>query len=589
MKAEEALFHIDLVQSGASGGKFAIAGSVAYIGQTSDTLVAVGHTAEITGRDARLYAGDLTTQITWVGGIAKGEGLGLGISVAINNLDRKTRAVIGDPDTVDSVQASADRTNINVTGGIDVLAKVDGDLASFSVAGAISSADNSQSGAPPTGTPLKAQQILGTSVEPPPTGIGLAGAVSINILKDNTQASIADAGKITAGSVTVTGTDDFFQLAVTGAAAFVKTQKQGAKALAGAFSFNDLDVTTRAFVIDTDVTTTGGDLALTATRSGDLITLAAGMSGSNGNDSISVAGSFSLNMIFNDTRAYLGHVVGDVKGNVTVNASDNTRIIAIGGGVAVGGKAGVGAGVGANILGTELDPTITRAAIENSSLTISGTKLEVIATNANPASDPRIFAVGAGIGVSFGSDSKIGLGAYISVNLTHDNTEAYVKSSTVTDKSGGSLVDATIKAHDDSGIVAVAGAVAVSQSNAVGIAIGFNQIDNQVLAYLDDVGMTIDGSLTLEASSDAEIGGADLGVAVSAGANSKLAGAGSILINLITNTIKAYIADTGDAVDDADGQHRRDDLAVGDGRLADRVDRGRRVACRRRATRSALP
>ena len=372
MKAEEALFHIDLVQSGASGGKFAIAGSIAYIGQTSDTLVQIGHTAQITGRDARLYAGDLTTQITWVGGIAKGEGLGLGISVAINNLDRKTRAVIGNPDTVDSVGAAADRSNINVTGGIDVLAKVDGDLASFSVAGAISSADNSQSGAPPADTPLKAQQILGTSVEPPPTGIGLAGAVSINILKDNTQASIADAGKITAGSVTVTGTDDFFQLAVTGAAAFVKTQKNGAKALAGAFSFNDLDVTTRGFVIDTDVTTTSGDLALTATRSGDLITLAAGMAASNGNDSISVAGSVSLNMVFNDTRAYLGHVVGDVKGNVTVNASDNSRIIAVGGGVAVGGKAGVGAGVGANILGTADDPTITRAAIENSSLTIGG-------------------------------------------------------------------------------------------------------------------------------------------------------------------------------------------------------------------------
>ena len=35
MKAEEAIFHIDLVQSGSTGGKFAIAGSVAYVGQTA--------------------------------------------------------------------------------------------------------------------------------------------------------------------------------------------------------------------------------------------------------------------------------------------------------------------------------------------------------------------------------------------------------------------------------------------------------------------------------------------------------------------------------------------------------------------------
>ena len=108
MKAEEALFHIDLVQSGGTGGKFAIAGSVAYIGQDSDTLVRLGATAKVTGRDARLYAGDLTTQVTWVGGITKGEGVGIGISVAINDLDRKTRAVIGDPGHADEQRHGRD-------------------------------------------------------------------------------------------------------------------------------------------------------------------------------------------------------------------------------------------------------------------------------------------------------------------------------------------------------------------------------------------------------------------------------------------------------------------------------------------------
>ena len=131
------------------------------------------------------------------------------------------------------------------------------------------------------------------------------------------------------------------------------TQREGSKALAGAFSFNDMDVTTRAFVIDTDVTTTAGDLSLTATRSGDLITLAAGIAACSGERQHQRRRLSPLNMILNDTRAYLGRVVGDDFGNVTVNASDNSRIIAIGGGVAVGGKAGVGAGVGANLLGTD--------------------------------------------------------------------------------------------------------------------------------------------------------------------------------------------------------------------------------------------
>ena len=107
MKAEEAIFHIDLVQSGATGGEFAIAGSVAYIGQDSDTLVRLGATAMVTGRDVRLYAGNLTTQVTWVGAITMGEGVGVGISVAINDLDRTTRAVIGDPDALTSSGTAA--------------------------------------------------------------------------------------------------------------------------------------------------------------------------------------------------------------------------------------------------------------------------------------------------------------------------------------------------------------------------------------------------------------------------------------------------------------------------------------------------
>jgi tetrahydromethanopterin S-methyltransferase subunit F len=45
---------------------------VATTTQTSDTLVQLGSTARVTGRDARLYAGDLTTNINWVGGIASG-------------------------------------------------------------------------------------------------------------------------------------------------------------------------------------------------------------------------------------------------------------------------------------------------------------------------------------------------------------------------------------------------------------------------------------------------------------------------------------------------------------------------------------
>ncbi len=412
----------------------------------------------------------------------------------------------------------------------------------------------------PTDTPLKAQSILGAPVGPPPTGVAFAGAASVNLVKDTTQASIVDAGQVSADSLAVTAIDDFFELSATGGAAFVAAERPGSKSLAGAFSFNDLQVDTRAFVLDSRVTTTG-NLSIVAQRSGDLVSVAAGLAGAVGNDSISVAGSFALNMILNVTEAYLTGVVADVGGDVAVKASDSTRIIAVGGGIAFGGKAGAGLGVGANILGTDERPTITRAAITSSSLTVGGSAFEVSAANVNSASDPRIFALGAGVGIALGPDSAIGLGAMLSVNLTRNITEAYVKSSTVTEKAGtpGAQLGTTVKATDDSGIVAVAGAVGVSSSNAIGIAIGYNEIDNDVLAYLDDVDLTADGALTLEAASNGEIGGVAVGVAA-AGGSSKISGAGSILINKITNTVEAYVADT---VPDADSTIGRSAISVG--------------------------
>ena len=112
---------------------------------------------------------------------------------------------------------------------------------------------------------------------------------------------------------------------------------------------------------------------------------------------------------------------------------------------------------------------------------------------------------------------------------------------------GRASLSTTVKATDNSGIIAVAGAVGRldGRQRDRRRASATTSIDNDVLAYLDDVSLTTDGSLTLEATSDGEIGGVAVGVAVSIGAaDGKLAGAGSILINQITNTVEAYVADT---------------------------------------------
>ena len=102
MKAEEALFNIHLAQSFGKGGRFGVAGGIIYAGQDSTTLVRLDEDVRVTGREARLYAGNLNTTATWTGGVAAGKTLGVGFAIAINDIDRAAEALIGDERVTDA-------------------------------------------------------------------------------------------------------------------------------------------------------------------------------------------------------------------------------------------------------------------------------------------------------------------------------------------------------------------------------------------------------------------------------------------------------------------------------------------------------
>jgi len=248
MKAEEAIFDFGFTQSGANAGKAAVAGSFAYLDQHSTNLAQLSRQAVVTGRSVNLYAGSLETQVNWVGGVAFGDGLGVGVSVGINDVHRDTFAVIGDP-LVRASNGGAGNTpanNIDVDGQVNLRAAVDGFIMSFAVAGAKVSTELDKP-AVPQNVPLKAQNVLGTDLSPPPTGIGVAAAVSFNDVTDNTQASIEDAGLITADDVVLLAVNDLFEFTLTGGLSFVSGPSQKSSySLAGAFSWNELDTTTRA-------------------------------------------------------------------------------------------------------------------------------------------------------------------------------------------------------------------------------------------------------------------------------------------------------------------------------------------------------
>jgi hypothetical protein len=357
VKAEEAIMGFAFSQAGASSGKIAVGGTFAYFQQVSDTLAEVQKGSEITGGRVDVYAGSLETQINWAGGVAQSKAVGAGISIAINNTKRTTRAVIGVQDEDDATAPTATpgcvpadladdvlTPRICVAGAVTSRAIVKGGVYAFTVAGAIANAagqkDKPSSNAggnapsnpnplpavsPPTGKNQTAQNQ--NQSQKAGTAVSLAAAVAVNNIVDTTQASLSDYA-VTADAVDVKAWNQVNIVAATGGLAFSKTDAGGnAVALAGAFSYNGVNATTDAWIRRASLTLRDFDLeqvvvetpqkrlSVTADTFGDVWTLAAGGAGAvaaggtgpsdEGSLAVSLAGSVSVNSVTGHTRARL--------------------------------------------------------------------------------------------------------------------------------------------------------------------------------------------------------------------------------------------------------------------------------------------
>ena len=341
----------------------------------------------------------------------------------------------------------------------------------------------------------------------------------------------------------------------------------------------------RARSLSTPTSTTTGAISVTATRSGDLITISAGLAGAAGNDSISVAGSFSLNVIFNETEAYAGARRRRRSAATSRSLhSDSSRIIAVGGGIAFGGKAGAGTRRRAQPARHRRPADDHPRRDHDSTLTIGGTSLEVTAANVNPATDSRIFAFGAGIGLG-GRHRRAtsGSASCSSVNIIVNTTEAYIKSSR-RDREGrhgrgaehdGSRRPTTRASSPSQAPWASRPATrsarrsATTRSTTTSSPTSTTSTSRPTARSRSRRRPTARSAASPSASRSRSV------------ADGKLAGAGSLLINKITNTVEAYDRRhrhrtasrvTGSAVISVGGA----DHADRDGRLADRLDRGRR-------------
>ncbi|HND51825.1 MAG TPA: hypothetical protein PLV92_05495, partial [Pirellulaceae bacterium] len=534
IKAEEAIMGFGFTQGGADAGKFGIGGSFSYVEQDSDILAQLSEGTQVTGGRVDVNAGSLETAINWAGGVAKSKSIGAGLAVAINNTDRKTRAVIGEESDSSGLELGHTRGSIDVEGVVAARAYVDGDIYAFAVAGAY--ANTAPDKPDPTGgglgpangdamsdistSKLIDGSIPGSSGQPGAeatqkkagTGVGIAGAASINNVTDHTQASLSDMN-VASDFILVRAVNRNQIVAATGSLAFSKTDAGGSAAgLAGAFSYNEIEAPTDAFVRDADIALTDVGVHEVAVELADrrftvqadnvsnIWTLSAGMAGAvaagtsepsvpggggggaggGGSSSFagSLAGSVSLNTITGDTSArvldttvdfaFSGEASEPVERAMLVTSSADSDIFAIAGGLSLSVAKGdqssstaVSAGVAIAVNKIDRD---LEAAVDGADLSWAAGDGGSLTVGAKASGTIKAFTLAGALSAALSSQQGSGIAgtgaASGSVNRILGDVTAKIVSSNV-DVAG----DVAVTTEDTAKIVAAAGGVALAFSS----------------------------------------------------------------------------------------------------------------------------
>ena len=281
------------------------------------------------------------------------------------------------------------------------------------------------------------------------------------------------------------------------------------------------------------------------TRRGNVIVTGAVSVGvTTGNDGGSAAASVTVSDIDNDYNAKIkdsnitttGKGSGDDLVGTNVNAASHTVLAGFAAGVA--GTAG-SFGVGGSANWQSLNNDIT-ATVENS-------KLVTPKTDVKAESGALAVNVAGQIGVTAGSNSKVGAGLAVAYNSLNNTTGAYVKGSEISGANDDASSILNVDAANKGNVYSVGAAVTAGTANALNGVVVVNRGRNDVEAVIDkydgENAKTDGGRTKLNNMSEVAVKSSDdsnqlavVGaVSVSAGSNAKFAAGGSVAYNEIGN------------------------------------------------------
>lgn len=430
-------------------GSFAGAGAAGAHSIATDTKAYIGNQADVEGTGAISVTANDETKLTTTAGSGAGSGnTGVGLTAAVEVVDKKVEASVGDGATVkgDALTVQAENTSESVT------------IAAGLGAG-------------------------GT--------VGLAGAASETFVTHKTDAHVGKGAQVSvAKGAEILADSKFTQGATAGSV--------GAAGTVGVGISNatvSMNAVTKAYADDGAVISGGKKVKIAADHTSDLTyaTIAGGVGGT-----VGVSGSVGVNVLTTETKAYAGKgaalsAMEDGEG-IAITASDTTDMHGGNGGAAIGISGG-GAGVAVAVSNIKKD---TAAYADQQAKLDAKGQISLAAKNTEDIDNVSVQVAGG---------AYAGLAGAVNVMNLASSTKAYtdtgVQVNQANKASGRYGGDISVKADHALKMTSAVGGAAGSGGVSGGAAVDVANIKTQTNAYLGD-GNTIatKGNVSVKAQDD---------------------------------------------------------------------------------------
>ena len=444
--------HLTSVAATLAGGAgtFAGAGAAGAHSVSTDTKAYIGQQSEVTDAgDVSVTAKDETKLNTIAGSGAASGNTGVGLTAAVEVVNKKASAIVGDDAKVtgSSLTVKAENTSSSVT----------------SAAGL---------------------GVGGTA--------GLAGAASETFVNQETDAHVGKNANVTVEKgAKILANSNFTQGATAGSVG-----GGGTVGIGISNATVSLHAVTKAYADDGAVISGGNQVKISADHTTNLTyaTVAGGVGGT-----VGVSGNAAVNIIDTETKAYTGKssaLSADEAGDgISITASDTTELHGGNGGAAIGISGG-GAGVAVGV--TNLKKNTSAYADQKAKLDSQG-QVAISAKNTEDIDNVTVQVAGG---------TYAGLAGAVNVMNLSASTKAYTDTGVQinqANKAGGRYGgDISVKADHNLKMTSAVGGAAASGGASGGAAVDVANIKTQTNAYIGDSN-TIDTKGDVSASAKDEV------------------------------------------------------------------------------------